>query len=312
MDVHLKNLFGRFHEQFGCGPGLGPGSGTCVMKVDGIAPKFIKSMYRAAAALYELIPGKGHVRGIFLVSGLATIQISDWSSKKQLFQCVQFIRGDGGDVGFHMFQSENDAKRMTVDVQWPQEWSKVYDLVAVTVTHPPGQAYEEKTSSTPTKYAELLKEEFFVDVKISLNGGLKQCAMCGLRDSWGGLDNGEKPSDSPFHDQPRDGISSPILLSGRSDRLDSYTIWGGALDLIKSIGAPAFFTDQSEISLANAKQVHPSAGLHITHPVTPNPFLSPVRTNGASSHLPSYKQWFCAWSKYIILKLGVRTVKLSV
>ncbi|GMP41242.1 hypothetical protein CsSME_00011409 [Camellia sinensis var. sinensis] len=54
------------------------------------------------------------------------------------------------------------------------------------------------------------------------------------------------------------------------------------------MGVPAFFTDQSELSCANAKQVLRSAGLHITQPVTPNPFRSPVRNNGPSSNLPLY------------------------
>lgn len=633
MDLHLKNLFGRFQEQFGSGPGLGPGSGTCLMKVDGIVPNFIKSMYKASAALYRTDPWKrlrpGHLFGIRVGKD------SDWSSKKQPFPCVQFIGGDGGDVGFYMFQSENDAKKMigsreticapnvellrvtyepeslmfpsykrmikslslevsgtdrfpvidiarcmssgelrfrnptleelrfvyafmraislvhpllqedkegapkwsrlmyfepfieTVDVQWPPEMAKGYDLVAVTVSHPPGQAYEEKATSiassatstagsTPTKYAEPPKDEIFVDVRINSNASLRQCTMCekevhaecslccgqcqavvycsshcqkqhwkethksmcglhkammereeelamkififpcsaeqpckwleslglhqkgmwrrkcscyshcpfgllpvngGLWDSWGGLDDEEYPRDSSFHNHLRDGISSPILLSGWSEfyhlrslpfsspvadilshpltvyyiltalsissknlllkgkevilhylgpegeldwmpafaeighllnglgnihivmvgpevptnlsgttsgissrvrvnlvrgiyqeeaaylpsphvilalncGLDSYASWGGALELIKSVGVPAFFTDQSENSCANAKQVLRGTGLHITHPVTPNPFRSPVKTHGPSSNLPSYSNGF--------------------
>lgn len=626
MDLHLKNLFDRFQEQFGSGPGLGPGSGTCLMKVEGIAPNFIKLVFRASAALFRTDPWKrlrpGHLFGIRVGKD------SDWSGKKQPFSCVQFIGGDGGDVGLHMFRSENDAKKMigsretirvpnvellrvtyeseplmfpsnrkmikslslevsgtdrfpvidvvrcttsgdlqfrnptleelrfvyafmkaislvhsllqvdkeggpkwsrlmyfepfieTVDVQWPPEMAKGYDLVAVTISHPPGQAYEEKASSTasstPTKYAEPPKEEAFFDVKVYSNAGLRQCAMCekevhgeqslccghcravvycssicqkqhwkethksmcnlykvmmekeeeltmkifmfpcsadlpckwleslgihqkgmwrrrcscyshcpfgllpvkgGLWDSWGGLDDEEYPCDSPFHNHLRDGISSPILLSGWSEYynlrslslsspvadilshpltvyhiltalsissknlllkgkevilhylgpegeldwmpafaeaghllngvgniqivmvgpevptslsgttsgigsrvrvnlvrgvyqeeavylpsphvivalncgLDSYVSWGGALDLIKSMGTPAFFTDQSEISCANAKKVLRSAGLHITLPVTPNPFRSPVNNHGASSNLPSYSNGF--------------------
>lgn len=626
MDVHLKNLFARFHEQFGSGPGLGPGSGTCLMKVEGIAPPFIKSIYRAAGALYRTDPWKrlrpGHL------FGLRVGKDSDWSGKKQPFPCVQFVGGDGGDLGFHMFRSENDARRMTgsretiqvpnvellrvtyeleslmfpsnkkmirslslevsgtdrfpvidvarcsssgglqfrtptleelrfvyaamkaislvhpllqqdngagpkwsrvvyfepfietVDVQWPPEMSKGNDLVAVTVSHPPGQGYEEKAistaNSTPTKYAEPPKEETFVDVKVSSSVGLRHCEMCekevhgeqsvccnwccavvycsalcqkqhwkethkgmcglykammereeelamkffvfpcsafqpckwlesldihqkgmwrrkcscyshipygllpvngGLWDSWGGLDDDEYPRDSPFHNHLGDGISSPILLSGWSEYynlrslpmsspvadilshpvtiyyiltalnissknlllkgkevilhylgpegeldwmpafaeighllngmsniqivmvgpgvpmnlsgttsgissrvrvnlvrglyqeeatylssphvvialncgLEKYASWGGALNLIKSMSVPAFFTDQSELSCANAKQVLRTAGLHITQPVTPNPFRSPVRNNGPSSNLPSYSNGF--------------------
>jgi hypothetical protein len=625
MDLHLKNLFDRFQEQFGSGPGLGPGSGTCLMNVEGIAPNFIKSMFKASAALYRTDPWRrlrpGHLFGIRVGKDL------DWSSKKQPFSCAQFIGGDGGDVGFNMFRSENDAKKMTgsretirvpnvellrvtyereslmfpsnmkmikslsletsgtdrfpvidvarctssddlrfrnptleelrfvyafmkaislmhpllqvdreggpkwsmlmyfepfietVDVQWPPEMAKGYDLVAVTVSHPPGQAYEEKAttaSSTPTKYAEPPKDDTFIDVKVYSHAGLRQCTVCdkevlgeqslccgqcravvycssicqkqhwkethksmcglykvmmekeeelaikifmfpcsaeqpckwleslgihqkgmwrrrcscyshcpfgllpvkgGLWDSWGGLDDEEYPRDSPFHNHLRDGISNPILLSGWSEYynlrslplsspvadilshpltvyhiltalnissknlllkgkevilhylgpegeldwmpafaevghllnglgniqivmvgpevptnlsgttsgigsrvrvnlvrgvyqeeatylpsphvivalncgLDSCVSWVGALDLIKSMGTPAFFTDQSEILCANAKKVLRSAGLHITLPVTPNQFRSPVKNHGASCNLPSYSNGF--------------------
>jgi len=625
MDLHLKNLFDRFQEQFGSGPGLGPGSGTCLMNVEGIAPNFIKSMFKASAALYRTDPWRrlrpGHLFGIRVGKDL------DWSSKKQPFPCAQFIGGDGGDVGFNMFRSENDAKKMTgsretirvpnvellrvtyereslmfpsnmkmikslsletsgtdrfpvidvarctssddlrfrnptleelrfvyafmkaislmhpllqvdreggpkwsmlmyfepfietVDVQWPPEMAKGYDLVAVTVSHPPGQAYEEKAttaSSTPTKYAEPPKDDTFIDVKVYSHAGLRQCTVCdkevlgeqslccgqcravvycssicqkqhwkethksmcglykvmmekeeelaikifmfpcsaeqpckwleslgihqkgmwrrrcscyshcpfgllpvkgGLWDSWGGLDDEEYPRDSPFHNHLRDGISNPILLSGWSEYynlrslplsspvadilshpltvyhiltalnissknlllkgkevilhylgpegeldwmpafaevghllnglgniqivmvgpevptnlsgttsgigskvrvnlvrgvyqeeatylpsphvivalncgLDSCVSWVGALDLIKSMGTPAFFTDQSEILCANAKKVLRSAGLHITLPVTPNQFRSPVKNHGASCNLPSYSNGF--------------------
>lgn len=626
MDLHLKNLFDRFQEQFGSGPGLGPGSGTCLMNVEGVAPNFIKSIFKASAALYRTDPWRrlrpGHLFSVRVGKDL------DWSGKKQPFPCAQFIGGDGGDVGFHMFRSESDAKKMTgsretirvpnvellrvtyereslmlpsnrkmirslslegsgtdrfpvidvarctsssdlrfrnptleelrfvyafmkaialvhpllqedreggpkwsmlmhfepfietVDVQWPPEMAKGYDLVAVTVSHPPGQAYEEKATSTgnstPTKYAEPPKEDIFGDIKVHSNAGLRQCAMCdkevfgeqslscgqcravvycssicqkqhwkethksmcglykvmmekeeelavkifmfpcsaehpckwlesfgihqkgmwrrrcscyshcpfgllpvkgGLWDSWGGLDEEEYPHDLPFHNHLRDSISNPILLSGWSEYynlrslplsspvadilshpltvyhiltalnissknlllkgkevilhylgpegeldwmaafaevghllnglgniqivmvgpevptnlsgttsgigsrvrvnlvrgvyqeeatylpsphvivalncgLESHVSWIGALDLIKSMGAPAFFTDQSEILCANAKRVLRSAGLHITLPVTPNPFRSPVKSQGASCNLPSYSNGF--------------------
>lgn len=629
MDLHLKNLFERFQEQFGTGPGLGPGSGACLMNVEGIAPNFIKSIFKSAAALYRTDPWKrlcpGHLFGVRVGKD------TDWSAKKQPFPCVQFIGGDGGDIGFHMFRSQNDAKKMTgtretiqvpnvellrvtyerdsvmfpsnrkmiktlspeasgndrfpiidvarctssgtlrfrnatleelrfvyafmkaialvhpllqvdkeggpkwstlmyfepfietVDVQWPQEMSNGYDLVAVTISHPPGQAYEEKASSTatsrsstPTKYAEPSKEETFLDIRVYSNGSLRQCAACekeihsdqalccgrcraviycssvcqkqhlkethktmcglykammereeelamnifmfpsaadhpckwleslgihqkgmwrrkcscyshcpfgllpvkgGLWDSWGGLDDEEFPRDSSFHHHVRDGMSSPILLSGWSEYynlrslpllspvadilshpltvyyilttlnissknlllkgkevivhyigpegeldwlpafaevghllnglgnaqivmvgpgvpsnlsgttsgigsrvrvnlvrgvyqeeatylpsphaiialncgLEDYSSWGGALSSIKSMGIPAFFTDQSEISCNDAKQVLRSAGLHITHPVTPNPFRSPVKHQGPSINIPCYSNGF--------------------
>ncbi|OWM86355.1 zinc finger MYND domain-containing protein 15 [Punica granatum] len=625
MDLHLKCLLGRFQEQFGSGPGLGPGSGACLMKVDGISPTFTRSLFRAAAALYRTEPWKrirpGHLFGIRVGKD------SDWSGKKQPFPCVQFIGGDGGDLGLHLFRSESDAKKMTgpretlhipnvdvlrvtyeteslmfpsnrrmikslgleasgtdrfpvidvarfgpsgglrfrtptieelryvyafmraislihpllqsedsvgpkwsrlvcfepfietVDVQWPPEMAKGgHDFVAVTISHPPSQAYEEKSgstaSSTPTKYSDPPKEEFF-DLRVVSTSAFRQCANCekevlgeqliscdrcwaviycnqtcqkqhwkeahkgvcglhkammereeelamkiflfpcgadlpckwlesmglhqkgmwrrkcscyshcpfgllpskgGLRDSWGGLDDEEYPRDSSLYNH-RNGYSSPVLLSGwseyynlRSLQLSSpvadilshpltayymlttlsmssknlllkgkevilhylgpegeldwmpafaeighllngvgniqivmvgldvptnlsgttsgissrvrvnlvrgiyqeeatylpsphvvmalncglhrYPSWGGALDLIKSTGVPAFFTDISELSCSYSKQVLRSAGLHITHPITPNPFRSPVRTHGPSDNLPSYSNGF--------------------
>ena len=282
MDLHLKSLFGRFQEQFGAGPELGPGSGACLMRVDGIAPNFIRSVYKASAALYRTEPWKklrpGHYFSIRVGKDL------DWPGKKQPFPCVQFVGGDGGDIGFYMFRSENDAKKMsgsretihvpnvellrvtyereylmfpsnrkmikslslevsgtdrfpvfdvarcmpagglqfrnptvdelrfvyafmkaislvhpllkvdresgpkystmayfeplieTVDVQLPPEVTKRgYDLVAVTISHPPGHVYEEKASmspgSTPTKYVEPPREDTFEDTKAYSSAG---------------------------------------------------------------------------------------------------------------------------------------------
>lgn len=627
MDVQLKSLFGRFHEQFGSGPGLGPGSGTCLTKVEGVSYPFIKSLYRAAAALYRTDPWKRLRPGHFF--GVRVGKDSEWSGKKQPFPCVQLIGGDGGDLAIYMFHSENDAQKATmpretvpvpnteimrvtyeqkslmfpshrkmikslaleasgteyfpvfdviccrsngelsyrnpmfeelrfvyaamkgmalvhpllqedvaatprwsqlisfepfietVDVQWPPKLAKSNDIAAVTVSHPPGQAYEEKTissaHSTPTKYnTESARDDNFADTKLYSNGSLRQCAMCekefhseqslpcsrccalvycgpncqkqhwkethksmcglykammereeelamkiflfpcsadqpckwlesldihqkgmwrrkcscyshspfgllpvkvGIRDSWGGLDDEEYPQDSPFPSHLTDGISSPILLSGWSEYynlrslplsspvadilshplavyyiltalsirsknlllkgkevivhylgpegeldwlpafaemgyllngvgniqiimvgpevptnlsgttsgigsrvrvnlvrgiyqdeavylptphvvialncgLERYTSWGGALEMIKSMEVATFFTDQSEISCTNAKQVLRSSGLHITHPVTPNPFRSPVRNHGPSTNVPFYNNCF--------------------
>lgn len=74
---------------------------------------------------------------------------------------------DGGSKYSTMVCFEPFIK--TVDVQWPPEVTKGgYDLVAVTVSHPPGQAYDEKSSSvsagsTPTKYVEPPREDTFSD-----------------------------------------------------------------------------------------------------------------------------------------------------
>ncbi|XP_077221234.1 zinc finger MYND domain protein [Tasmannia lanceolata] len=623
MDVHLKDLFARFQDQFGSGPGLGPGSGTCLLKVEGISPSFIKSLFKASAALYRTDPWKrlrpGHLFGVRIGKD------SDWSGKKQPFPCVQFIGGEGGDLGFNMFRSEPDAKRMTgsretnrvpnvelfrvtfqteslmfssnrrmirslslensssdrfpvldvarctstgalrfrnptleelrfcygfmkaialvhpllqqakegapkwarlvvfepfietVDVQWPLELGS--DLVAVTVSHPPGQVYEEKVergSSTPTKFiAEQSKDDGFSEVKVNW-AFTRECAMCekeihgeqslccgrcraviycgsvcqkqhwkethksicglykammereeelamkifvfpcfvehpckwlemvglhqkgmwrrkcncyahcpfgllpvknGISDSWGGLGDGEYPPDLPFSNYIEDGNSNPTLLSSWSEYynlrllplsspvaailsypltvyhiltalsigsknlllkgrevilhylgpegeldwlpafaeighllngsgniqivmvgpevptnlsgtvsgirsrvrvnlvrgvyeeeatylppphvivalnsgLESGGSWGGTLDMIKSLDVPTFFTDQSEISCTNAKQVLRASGLHISLPVMPNPFRSPLRNQAPSSNLPSYSNGF--------------------
>ncbi|CAL0334607.1 unnamed protein product [Lupinus luteus] len=525
MDLNLKSLFGRFQEQFGPGPGLGPGSGTCLMKVNGIEPNFIRSLYKASAALYRTEPWIRLRLGHYF--GVRVGKDSDWSGKKQPFPCVQFIGGDEGDVGFYMFRSENDAKILTgpretihvpsvdkeggpkfstmasfepfietVHVQWSPEVAKTgYNLVVVTMSHPPGQAYEEignmSIVSTPTNYREPPRDGTFNETKAySSAAGLRQCAMCdkekqhwndthksmcglykammereeelaikvfmfpcsadqpckwleslsihqkgmwrrkcscyshcpfgllpvkgGLQELWGRLDEFEYPHDSPFHN---DYVSSPFLLSGWSEyynlrsipfaspvadilshpltvyhilttlnisskklilkgkdvivhylgpegeldwmsafaevshllnglgnvhivmvgpevptnlsdttsgmgsrvrvnlvrgvyqveasylptphvvialnsRLERYSSWGGALDLIKLMAVPAFFTDQSEASCLNAKQGLRNVGLHITQPVTPNPFRSPVKNLTPSCNLPSYSNGF--------------------
>ncbi|XP_050232300.1 LOW QUALITY PROTEIN: uncharacterized protein LOC126680996 [Mercurialis annua] len=263
MNLHLKILFGRFQKQFGSGPGLGPGSGTYLMKIEGITPNFIVSLFKACAALYRTDPWR-RLRPLHLF-GIRVGKDLDWSSKNQPFSCVQFFGGDSGDVGFYIYRCENDARRMTgsrettlvpnvellkvtyehealmfpsnrkiikslslevsgtdifpvidvvrctssgalrfrhptleelrfvyafmratslvhpllqedkeggpkwsklmhfeqfietVDVQWPSEMATGHDLVAVAISHPINQAYEEKASSTasstPTKRA---------------------------------------------------------------------------------------------------------------------------------------------------------------
>ncbi|GJV66325.1 zinc finger MYND domain-containing protein 15 [Tanacetum coccineum] len=622
MDSQLKTLFSRYREQFGSGPGLGLGSGTCLMNVENVSHSFIKAMFKAAAALYRTDPWK-RLRPDHLF-GLRVGKDSDWAGKKQPFPCVQFVGGDGGDLALYMFRSENDARKTmgsretirapnvevmratyevqslmlpshkkmikalslevsgtdrfpvfdvcrcnssgelrsrnptieelrfmygvmkavslvhplleedddtpkwskfvyfepfieTVDVQWPPEMSKGNDIVAVTVSHPPGQGYTEKVNSsggsTPTKHSDFRKEETFFDLRST--GISRQCAQCEkdvsgehitycdhchgviycnaicqkqhwkkshkgvcglykammeredelainiftfpcsnenpckyldligngvhrkgmwrrkcpcyshcpfgllpttdkLSDSWGGLDDDVYPHESLLQ---RHGISNPILLSswleyynlrslplsspvadilshpltvyyilttlsvisknlllkgkevvlhyiGPEEELDwmpafteishilngmgnvqivmvgpgvptnlsgstsgissrvrvnivrgiyqeeapylppphvviglncgfeSYSSWAGALELIKAKGLPAFFTDQSEILCTKAKQVIRGAGLHITHPVTPNPFRSPVRNYSVSTNLPSYSNGF--------------------
>ncbi|KAI4295880.1 hypothetical protein L6164_035878 [Bauhinia variegata] len=602
MESHLKSLFGKCKEQFASGPGLGPGSQACLMKVDGIDPEFIKSIYKAAAALYRSEPWKRLRPGHFF--GVKVGKDRDWAGKKMPFPCAQFIGGDGGDIAFYMFRSENDAKKMTgrretirvpnvellrvtydeeslmflpnremiknlsleqsgshrfpvidvgrcmpsgelrfrnprveelrfvyafmkaismvhpllqidqesgpihpamvgfepfietVDVQWPPEVIKGgSDIVAVTISHPPGRAYIEKAGSSDSiracafcdkdvhadhslccvwctalvycssicqkqhwkdthksmcrHYQAVMEKEDELAIKkflfpcsaeqpckwleslgIHQKGMWRRKCKCssvcpfgllppvegGLKELWGGLDDIEYPHDTPFNNNNQT-VSSPFLLSGWSEYynlrslsiaspvadilsypltvyyilttlnissknlilegkvvivhylgpegeldwipsfvelghllngfgnvqivmvgpkvpislsgatsevgtrvkvnlvngiyqeeasylpsphviialncgLKSYYSWGGALDLIKSMGVPAFFTEQSEIALLTARQVLHNAELLITGHATPNPFRSPVKNLGSSCNLPSYSNAF--------------------
>ncbi|KAJ3670439.1 hypothetical protein LUZ60_010763 [Juncus effusus] len=111
MEAQLKDLFSRIHQQFGTGPGLGTGTGTCLLKVNDLSPSFIKSIYKALAAMYRTDPWK-RVRPNNLF-GFRVGKDSDLSAKRQLYPCAQFIGGDGGDLGIHLFKSEQDGLRVT-------------------------------------------------------------------------------------------------------------------------------------------------------------------------------------------------------
>ncbi|KAL4376934.1 hypothetical protein GQ457_02G012480 [Hibiscus cannabinus] len=87
MDLHMKNLFDRFQEQF------------------------IKPLFKAFAALYRTEPWRRLCRG--LLFDVRDEKDSDWSCTKQHFLCSQCIGGDGGYIGFYMFRCEIDAKKMT-------------------------------------------------------------------------------------------------------------------------------------------------------------------------------------------------------
>ncbi|KAG5413626.1 hypothetical protein IGI04_001193 [Brassica rapa subsp. trilocularis] len=286
MDLHLKNLFGRFQDQFGSGPGLGPGSGVCLMKVEGISPNMIHSIFRASASLYRSEPWKrlrpGHLFGVRVGKD------SDWSGKRQPFQCVRFIGGDGGDIAIYMYRSmsyalkmsDDDSREMggvpnvevlrvtyeveslilpcnkrmvkslslevsgtdrfpvidvarcmnsgelqfrhptleelrlvfavmkalslvhpllvqgekqvkglprmvkfspfieTVDVQWPPEMFKGHDFVAVTVSHPPGQSYEQEWNKTAVMIRDDDELELASGMTKGTEVGLRKCTMC--------------------------------------------------------------------------------------------------------------------------------------
>lgn len=87
-------------------------------------------------------------------------------------------------------------------------------------------------------------------------------------------------------------LPSPQVVVALNSSLETYGSWLGALEAMKTQNVPAFFTDYSEPCCANAKQVLRTAGLHISHPVTPNPFRSPVRNQIPSSNLPWFSNGF--------------------
>lgn len=89
-----------------------------------------------------------------------------------------------------------------------------------------------------------------------------------------------------------DSLPSPQVVVALNVGLESYDLWMGALEAIKLQSIAAFFTDYSEPCCANAKQVLRAAGLHISYPVTPNPFRSPVRSQNPSSNIPWYSNGF--------------------
>ncbi|XP_020096034.1 zinc finger MYND domain-containing protein 15 [Ananas comosus] len=297
MDAHLKPLFALYHEQFGLGPGLGPGPGTCLLSPSSNSaappppPPLLRSLFRAAAALRRTDPWR-RLRPPHLL-GVRVGRDSDWPGKRQPFPCAHFVGGDGGDLGLHLFRSETDALRIagardtkllpnselfrviyqthsllspsnkkmiaslslepsgdddrypmidvvrctasgalrfrnptadeirflyafmsaisllhpllrsagndaarrtrpllfdpfieTLDVQWPPEISKAGDFVAVTVSHPPGQAYEEKkpppAPSSPLKYLEPPPKEELPQIGEAIANWTirRQCALC--------------------------------------------------------------------------------------------------------------------------------------
>lgn len=87
-------------------------------------------------------------------------------------------------------------------------------------------------------------------------------------------------------------LPSPQVVVALNAGLESYESWAGALETIKSQSVAAYFTDFSEPCCANAKQVLRATGLHISYPVTPNPFRSPVRSQMPTSNLPWYSNGF--------------------
>lgn len=87
-------------------------------------------------------------------------------------------------------------------------------------------------------------------------------------------------------------LPPPQVLVALNSGLEIYSSWLGALEVIKAQGTQIFSTGYSEPCCANAKQVLRAAGLHVSYPVTPNPFRSPVRNQMPSSNLPWFSNGF--------------------
>eukprot|EP00246_Nothoceros_aenigmaticus_P017865 TRINITY_DN902_c0_g1_i1.p1 TRINITY_DN902_c0_g1~~TRINITY_DN902_c0_g1_i1.p1 ORF type:complete len:628 (+),score=107.90 TRINITY_DN902_c0_g1_i1:335-2218(+) len=109
---YLRELFGQYQQVFGVGPGLGPGTGTSLLKVDGVTSAFIKAVFRVAAALYRSNPWKR-----FKPAHLFGVRVGkdpDWLDSKQPFCCAQFVGGGGsGDCGINLYRTDADAAGMT-------------------------------------------------------------------------------------------------------------------------------------------------------------------------------------------------------
>ena len=88
------------------------------------------------------------------------------------------------------------------------------------------------------------------------------------------------------------GLPAPDVVVALNCGVEGEGEWGEALETIRAIESPAFFTDRSEIACSGAKQVLRAAGFHISHPLTANPFRSPVRDRAPSHELPCYSNGF--------------------
>lgn len=95
-----------------------------------------------------------------------------------------------------------------------------------------------------------------------------------------------------FYQDEASALPCPHVVVALNAGLETSGTWPGALEVIRSQNVAAFFTDYSEPCCVNAKQVLRAAGLHISYPVTPNPFRSPVRNQVPSSNIPSFSNGF--------------------
>nr|CAD1819237.1 unnamed protein product [Ananas comosus var. bracteatus] len=115
MDAHLKPLFALYHEQFGLGPGLGPGPGTCLLSPssDSAAPPPPR---RSSAPLPRRRRAPPH-RPLAPAPPPAPPRRPRrprlrLGRQAPALPCAHFVGGDGGDLGLHLFRSETDALRI--------------------------------------------------------------------------------------------------------------------------------------------------------------------------------------------------------
>lgn len=95
-----------------------------------------------------------------------------------------------------------------------------------------------------------------------------------------------------LYQEEANALPTPHVVVALNSQLETHSSWMGALEVIKAQAVPAFFTDYAEPCCVNAKQVLRATGLHISQPVTANPFRSPVRNQISNTNLPWYSNGF--------------------
>jgi hypothetical protein len=95
-----------------------------------------------------------------------------------------------------------------------------------------------------------------------------------------------------LYQEEANALPTPHVVVALNSQLEAHSSWAGALEVIKAQAVPAFFTDYAEPCCVNAKQMLRATGLQITHPVSANPFRSPVRNQIADTNLPWYSNGF--------------------
>ncbi|BBN01197.1 zinc finger MYND domain-containing protein 15 [Marchantia polymorpha subsp. ruderalis] len=102
MDVHLKEIFGSFSDQFGVG------RGSDLLKVKGITTPLLECVFRTIAELWRSAPWRRLNSSDLL--GVKIGKASDWSPlERQPFKCARFLGAGSKDLGVDLLRSEQDA-----------------------------------------------------------------------------------------------------------------------------------------------------------------------------------------------------------